>query len=44
MYDEPISPNEGGVFKIQDEPELSNEGACATYYGMSRYRQMRGPV
>ena len=28
MYDEPDSPSKGGVFKICDEPESSNERAC----------------
>ena len=28
IYDEPDSPNKGGVFKICDEPESPNERAC----------------
>ena len=42
-YDEPESPNEGGVFKIYDESESRNEEACLRYM-MSRDRHMRGCV
>ena len=28
MYDEPEAPNEGGVFKIDDDLEPPNEAAC----------------
>ena len=31
------------MFKIDDEPLSTNEGACLTCM-MSRYRNMRGPV
>ena len=33
----------GGVFKIYEEPELPNEGACVRYK-MNRRRQMRRHV
>ena len=28
LCDEPLSPKEGGVFKVYDEPEPPNEGVC----------------
>ena len=28
---EPLSPIERGTFKIQDDPELPNKGACFRY-------------
>ena len=31
MYVELLSPIERGTFKIQDDPELPNKGACFRY-------------
>ena len=41
MYVEPLSPIERDVFKIQDDPELPNKGACFRYI-VNRSYQIRG--
>ena len=41
MYVEPLSPIERDVFKIQDDPELPNKGACFRYI-VNRNYQIRG--
>ena len=38
---EPLSPIERGTFKIQDDPELPNKGACFRYM-VNRNHQIRG--
>ena len=40
MYVEPLSPIERDVFKIQDDPELPNKGACFRYI-VNRSYQIR---
>ena len=39
VYEEAESPNGGGVFKIYDESESRDEGACLRYV-MNRNRHM----
>ena len=41
MYVESLSPIERGTFKIQDDPELPNKGACFRYM-VIRNHQIRG--
>ena len=41
MYVEPLSPIERGVFKIQDDPELPNKGACFRFMVNGNYQIRR---